>query len=250
MDRREFIKLGGLGALASAGLVVPLTTVSAKSASLLSDADFPKRYAYPFRRPPVLKPYKAATTDTYGRTVQHYCVTARPTTATILERLTTPVYAYNGSCPARRPGRAGERGQAAGPQPPPGAAPDVRRRFNTSTHLHGSASLPQFDGYAERRHPPRGLQGLLVPELAAGADALVPRPQRHDDGAERLLRPGRAVPPARRGGARPAPAGATTTSRSPSPTRCSPPTARSPTTTTATRGCGATSSSSTAGPGR
>ena len=89
----------------------------------------------------------------------------------------------------------------------PALHPQFGHPFNTSTHLHGSASLPQFDGYADDVTPPRGLQGLLVPELAAGADALVPRPQRAHDGAERVLRARRAVPPERRGGAGPAAAG-------------------------------------------
>ena len=150
MDRREFIKLGGLGALASAGLLVPLATVSAKSASALSDRDFPKRYTYPFRRPPVLRTYAADTTDAYGRTVKHYCVTARPAQAQILERLRTPVHGYNGLVPG--PTIRVEQGDAVQLRVRnklPLINPISGRSFSTSTHLHGSASLPQFDGYAD-----------------------------------------------------------------------------------------------------
>jgi FtsP/CotA-like multicopper oxidase with cupredoxin domain len=149
VDRRDFIKMGGLGALASTGLLVPLTTVTAKAASALSDRDFPKRYTYPFRRPPVLKPYKPNTKDSYGRTVENYVVTARPARAKILERLETPIYAYNGMFPG--PTIQVQQGTAVTMRVRnklPVTNPISGESFATSTHLHGSASLPQFDGYA------------------------------------------------------------------------------------------------------
>ncbi len=48
----------------------------------------------------------------------------------------------------------------------------------TSVHLHGSASLPEYDGYASDITNPGAVQGLPLPELAERPDALVPRPRR------------------------------------------------------------------------
>ena len=150
MDRRDFFKLGGLGALAAAGLVVPLHGATAGAVSTLADSDFPKRYTYPFRRPPVLRPFALDTRDAYGRTVQHYCVTARPNRVRILERLYTPVHGYNGLVPG--PTIRVEQGTAVRLRVRnklPALNPISGESFSTSTHLHGSASLPQYDGYAD-----------------------------------------------------------------------------------------------------
>ena len=68
----------------------------------------------------------------------------------------------------------------------------------TSTHLHGSASKPQYDGYASDITEPGPDQELRLPEQPGRPDALVPRPRRAPHRRERLHGPGRAVPPARR----------------------------------------------------
>jgi len=150
VDRRDFLKLGAMGTVAAAGLAIPLgPSVSAKSASRLSDRDFPRPYRTAFRRPRVLKPVPGGETwDDVGRTLL-FSVTAMASTAAILPRLVTPVRGYNGLVPG--PVIDVEQGvrtrlrvrNALPPTNPIGGG-----SFATSTHLHGSASLPQYDGYA------------------------------------------------------------------------------------------------------
>jgi FtsP/CotA-like multicopper oxidase with cupredoxin domain len=142
LNRRDLLKLGGLSVLGAAGLAVPLGGgASTKSISTLSSTKFPKRYAAAFVRPPVLTP-------TMKDGVAHYDITARKSTAEIVPGLQTPVYAYNGAVPG--PVISLDKG-----------TPSVVRlrnhlpksgpwggNYNISTHLHGSESLPQYDGYA------------------------------------------------------------------------------------------------------
>lgn len=99
MGRRDFIEFGGPQRPGLRGTARPAEHRERESASALSDRDFPKPYTYPFRRPPVLKTYKDDETDEAGRPVKHYCVTARQSSARILERLATPVHGYNGIFP-------------------------------------------------------------------------------------------------------------------------------------------------------
>lgn len=146
MKRRDFIKLGGVGTLAATGLLVPLGgRLSAKAASTLADADFPRPYTLPFRRPSVLAPYGTRPDGTLL-----YSVTARREDARILPRLTTPIHGYNGQFPG--PTIDVEQGTRIALRVRnglPAVNPIESQNFSTSTHLHGSASLPQFDGYAD-----------------------------------------------------------------------------------------------------
>ena len=142
LNRRDVLKLGGLSVLGAAGLAVPLGGgASTKSASSLSASKFPKRYAAAFKRPTALTP-------TWKDGKAYYDITAKKSTAQIIPGLTTPVYAYNGEVPG--PIISVDKGveshvrirnhlPKAGPW---GGAYDI------STHLHGSESLPEFDGYA------------------------------------------------------------------------------------------------------
>ena len=90
----------------------------------------------------------------------------------------TPVFGYNGLVPGPddpdppRPAHRGPPGQPAAPAagravPERGGA---RRRTrndpwqrSTSTHLHGSASLPQFDGYASDVTYPGQVKNYFYP---------------------------------------------------------------------------------------
>ncbi len=144
---------GGLGILGVGGLAVPLGGgLQAKSASRLASRNMPTPYAAAFIRPPVL-PYTAMS-DANGP-YRLYTVTEQRSVARIVNGLDTPVYAYNGSVPGptiRVP--QGTRVKLRVRNQLPAVHPAFGHPFNTSTHLHGSASLPQFDGYAERRHAP------------------------------------------------------------------------------------------------
>ena len=81
-------------------------------------------------------------------------------------------------------------------EPCDGGAPDqrpFRRGYPilgykpyTSTHLHGSPSLPQYDGYANDITNPGEFKDYHYPNTHEGEHALVPRPRRAHHGTERL----------------------------------------------------------------
>src|SRR5215218_792125 len=152
MERRDVLKMGALGALAAGGLAVPIgVTAGAKSASLLADRNKPRPYQAAFRRPPVLKPYETVR-DAKGLPVlQRYSITAEPFQASIVPGLTTTMWGYNKVFPGPTISvdqnvRVEMRVRNKLPLLP--AETTFGQPSDTSTHLHGSASFPQFDGYA------------------------------------------------------------------------------------------------------
>ncbi|HEX8346752.1 MAG TPA: multicopper oxidase domain-containing protein, partial [Actinoplanes sp.] len=149
LNRRDFLTLGGLTFAGAAGLAVPFGMgAQAAGVSRLSAASFPRRYAQDLVRPPVLTP-----TDQYGGPwtggKQFYEITARKSSASVLANsLQTPVFAYNGSVPGPiisvekgTPVQVRMRNHLPSTGPWGGA-------YEISTHLHGSESAPQYDGYA------------------------------------------------------------------------------------------------------
>ena len=102
-----------------------------------------------FQRPPVLKPtYSNSSTDFYEIVVQ-------PAKAKILQGFETPIWSYNGITPG--PTIHQECGRQS-----------VVRFINnlnssTVTHLHGMASLPQYDGYPEDLIPPNHYKDYIYP---------------------------------------------------------------------------------------
>ena len=104
-----------------------------------------------FRRPPELVPYATTSTaETPARPVDHFALTEQLGRAQILPGLSTPVAGYNGIFPgptirAKRGTRIELRMRNGFPEAPGLLLP---QRTDTSTHLHGSPSLPQYDGYA------------------------------------------------------------------------------------------------------
>ena len=153
LSRRDLIKLGGLGTLATAGVLVPLSGgVASKGISTLLAANFPKPWAATFIRPPLL-PVRDSWVDGDGRTVNAYSVREEMSSADIVPGLSTPVQGYNGLVPG--PTIAVEAGTVTQLR--------VRNKLahnhadhsdGTSTHLHGNASLPEYDGYAADLTPP------------------------------------------------------------------------------------------------
>jgi FtsP/CotA-like multicopper oxidase with cupredoxin domain len=169
INRRDALRLGALGAVGAAGLTIPFaSSVSTSSVSTLSDADFPVPFQAAFRHQQVLEPYKRGVNPQTGKPVDFYSVVEQPVLASILPGgRKTAVYAYAGFNRSTRQWIGGlpalrldtERGREVmlrvrnklparnhlvqltlpNGQPAP---------FHTSTHLHGSASKPQFDGYA------------------------------------------------------------------------------------------------------
>jgi len=144
LNRRDALKLGGATVVGGAALAVPLGRgVQAKAPSQLSAANFPKRYFAEISKAPAAVPNMIDG-------VAHYDITMRrnPEAQVLTGRLKTPVFGYDGAFPGprielNRGTPATVRHHNALPDVGPFGSP-----AKTSVHLHGSASLPEFDGYA------------------------------------------------------------------------------------------------------
>ena len=145
LSRRNLIK--GALAIGGGGLIVAAGGGEVVAASSkLAAKNTPTPYTNMFRRPPVLLPTETGE-DEQGKYAR-YRLTQRLGQASIVPGLMTTVAGYNGIFP--------------GPtmKLPQGIRAEVRianaltvsplhgGQFSTVTHLHGSASLPQYDGYA------------------------------------------------------------------------------------------------------
>src|SRR3954470_3327859 len=156
--RREMFKFGALG---SAALLLPLErrafTDGNSTAVRMPSSKLPKPYTRPFTTPPVAVPYKTDAMLPYqdGSVRAHdvYRIYQQRANVEILPGKLTGIYGYNGHTPGVTiratqgkpivvqhvndlPASNGDLFTAGGYEP------------WTSTHLHGSASLPEYDGYA------------------------------------------------------------------------------------------------------
>jgi FtsP/CotA-like multicopper oxidase with cupredoxin domain len=139
------------GMLGTAALALPLERlVSAKTASdRIAASKFPKPFTTPFTIPPVLEPVRRSSTTDY------YEIAMRSNMVDILPGFKTEIWGYNG-IPAGPTIRA-TRGRPAVVRQInnlPARHPVLGYDAWTSVHLHGSGSLPQYDGYAsDITHP-------------------------------------------------------------------------------------------------
>jgi FtsP/CotA-like multicopper oxidase with cupredoxin domain len=154
------IKLGVLG---TATLAVPLERLAAaKQASRIAESRLPKPYATPFTEPPVLQPvHRSATTDFYSMELG-------ATSLEIIPGLRTQVFAYNGTVPG--PTIRVDRGRQVKVRHInrlPARHPTRGYPLDTSLHLHGNASAPQFDGYPDDLTRPGQFKDYLYPNNQA-----------------------------------------------------------------------------------
>jgi FtsP/CotA-like multicopper oxidase with cupredoxin domain len=150
LSRRDALKLGGLGAVGAAGFALPFgRSASGGTPSLLASRNFPKVYAAAFRRLEVQAPTSTGF-DPDGKPYANYDIWAKPGLANIVPGLQTPVLGYGGVVPAKRIDvEQGTRIQMTMHNRLPATNPNFGTPLSISTHLHGSASLPQYDGYAD-----------------------------------------------------------------------------------------------------
>jgi FtsP/CotA-like multicopper oxidase with cupredoxin domain len=143
LTRRDLLKVG---VLAGGALLLPLErgvrSVRAAAANRLAESQLPRPFSVPFTIPPVARPVKSdATTD-------YYWLTMREQATEVIPGYQTRIWGYNGTFPG--PTFDVQRGRQVFVrqvnQLP--AHPTLLYSPNTSVHLHGSASLPQYDGYA------------------------------------------------------------------------------------------------------
>lgn len=163
VSRRDALLLGGLGVLGAGAVALPLGGAAlAGQASLLDKRLMPTPYRTPFVRPPVATP-TASGVDDLGPWVR-YDIYQRQAVARFLPVLTTPVLTYDGSAPGPTISvRKGTRVEAFVRNRLPATHPQFGHPMVTSTHLHGSASLPQYDGYASDLTPPGNVKRYQWP---------------------------------------------------------------------------------------
>ncbi len=165
LKRRDLIKIAAAG---GAAMAIPFerSAFTKSSASRIPASKLPKPFTLPFAYPPEWRPgsQKSEIICQNGQNYDYPSFTVEQNfgVAEILPGYKTPVFGYNGVVPG--PTIRVQQGQPIIVnqknllhQPP--AAPyqnaampskytnDPRQR-STSTHLHGSASMPHYDGYA------------------------------------------------------------------------------------------------------
>jgi len=159
MSRRELLKLGLLGAGATAvGVTLPFGS-SASTADWISNlpaSALPKPYTKPLVPAPRL-PYRDMIDD--AGPYRLFTVSERLGSASIIDGRPTPVLGYSfldrdGQQRMSVPGpvisvQQGTRAKLRVKNELPATHPTFGHELKTSMHLHGSASLPQYDDYAD-----------------------------------------------------------------------------------------------------
>ncbi|MDJ0339902.1 multicopper oxidase domain-containing protein [Cryobacterium sp. PH31-O1] len=167
-SRREVLQFGAFGALGLAGMggnddVVP--TVPLLTQSLLAPQNMPVPYAGVFRRPPVLAPFQTGFDDgDPDRPFARYALTEKLGQAQFVPGLSTTIAGYNGIFPGPTIRAVqGTRCEVRIRNALPAKGLLHTNAFRTVTHLHGSASLPQYDGYAHDFTAPGGVKTYHYP---------------------------------------------------------------------------------------
>ena len=142
LSRRDALKVSVLGA---AALALPWQAmVSAKSASRIASSKMPRPYRVPFTVPPVLQPVPGPDPMT-----DYYRIVQKPFVGEILPGVQTPLWGYNGLVPGPTIRAVRDRRTVVRQiNELPMTHPTLGYVPWTSTHLHGSPSEPQYDGYA------------------------------------------------------------------------------------------------------
>ena len=138
VSRRDVLKVSALGA---AAIALPFErVVRAKTASKISEKKIPRPYTLPFTG-------SAGDRRPGGGTTCHHAEDGR--TPRSFRGIQTPIFGYNGVAPG--PTILARRGtplSVAVRNELPAKHPQWGYEAWTSGHLHGSASKPQYDGYA------------------------------------------------------------------------------------------------------
>lgn len=245
LSRRDLLKLGAVGAGATAaGVLMPLGE-SARTADWVSTAPRPARFARRLHVPQAIAP--TLMSDAHGDYLL-YEISERTASAQLLDpgAPPTPVLGYAAGADAPTvPGplikvdqhtrvRVRVRNELPTTHPAFGYG-----GIDTSVHLHGSASLPQYDGYADDVTSPGHHKDYWYPNhQAPGRSGTTttagttppPTPTAVCSRSTTSPMPGNGRTCLRAG----------MTSPSSSPMRCSPRTAGWPTWTATTPDCGGT----------
>src|SRR4051812_25096935 len=143
LSRRDVLKMS---LLAGGAFALPLErtgqALTAPTNHMASSA-LPLPFTVPFATPSVLAPVRAdATTD-------YYRISMNPFLANVLPGFETPMWGYNSEVPGPTlRATRGRRTVVRFVNNLPAKHPVLQYTPWTSVHLHGSPSLPQYDGYA------------------------------------------------------------------------------------------------------
>ena len=142
ISRRDAIKISVLSGVA-VGLPVSHALGDSVSGNRIAESRLPKPFAAEFTTPPILERFRD------DPIADIYRIAMRPFRAEIVPGLQTDLWGYNGMYPGptivtqrNRRSRVRQINNLPGVHPTLGFTPW------TSVHLHGHASLPQYDGYA------------------------------------------------------------------------------------------------------
>jgi FtsP/CotA-like multicopper oxidase with cupredoxin domain len=158
MSRRDLLKLGVFG---SAALMLPVERIARTQVALanrIPTSQLPKPFTIPFKSPPVLSPVRQSLNHDY------YTLSQRANQVEILPGKLTEIWGYGGSSPG--PTIVNQKNRHAVVQQCndlPAVHPTQRYNVWTSTHLHGSASKPQYDGYASDITPSGSWKDYVYP---------------------------------------------------------------------------------------
>jgi len=141
LSRREMLTFG---ALSGGAMLIPLErSVLAAGQSRIAASALPAPFSVPFSRPPAAIPVKSVGTTDY------YSLTMREQATEVIPGFQTRIWGYDGSFPGPTfDVQWGREVVVRQINQLPASHPTLGYTPFTSTHLHGSASLPQFDGYA------------------------------------------------------------------------------------------------------
>ncbi|MFN0028517.1 MAG: multicopper oxidase family protein [Acidimicrobiales bacterium] len=143
LSRRDFVKAG---VFAGAAVAIPLHRLASAQTALanrMPQSKLPVPFTRPFQRPPVAAKFRTdATTD-------YYKIPMVPFLADIIPGYQTPMYGYDGSFPGPTiKTTKGRKTAIRFGNELPSRHQTLLYEPYTSVHLHGSPSLPQYDGYA------------------------------------------------------------------------------------------------------
>jgi FtsP/CotA-like multicopper oxidase with cupredoxin domain len=160
LSRRDMLKMG---LFSTAALALPAERVARTQVAIanrIAQSQLPAPFTVPFAIPPVLAPVgQDATTD-------YYVLTQKQVSAQILPGLHTDIWGYNGITPG--PTIMNTQGRNAVVRQIndlPEVHPSLRYNVWTSTHLHGSCSLPEYDGYASDITKPGQFKDYHYPNI-------------------------------------------------------------------------------------
>lgn len=143
LSRRDLLKWSVFSAAAVAlpleRSVAGLTSPGAR----IAESQLPLPFTTSFAVPRVAAPIRSDATTDYYRLIM------RPTEVEIVPGLKTPMWGFDGQVPGPTfQVQQGRRSVVRLVNQLPATHPSLGYTPWSSTHLHGSASLPQFDGYA------------------------------------------------------------------------------------------------------